>query len=187
MRHILFIVSTLFFFSFIGEALSAGCVSEKDRLLHILQEGMSRIRVREEQTDASQILSPETKSDYLQNAQWVLAWTSDHVERLKENIAESGTVREGIACGDLADFRKNVEVQWLPLAKKEQEMAVTRILWDLDVFVQTVSHADAADSLAKARDFFLQANDAQSRSEWRILLRKGAFHVRLALRLLKNL
>ena len=166
---------------------AAECVSEKDHLRQILQEGMSRIRVRIEQTDASPVLSPETKAEYSQNAQWVLAWTNDHVERLKENIAESGTVREGIACGDLADFRKNVEVQWLPLVQKEQEMTVTRILWDLDVFAKTVEHAEVADSLAKAREFFLKASDAASGQEWRILLRKGAFQVRIALRLLKNL
>ena len=58
MRHILFASGVLFLFSSSGEAMSAGCVQEKDHLRQILQEGMSRIRVRIEQTDASPVLSP---------------------------------------------------------------------------------------------------------------------------------
>lgn len=180
------VISFLFLILLPAGSEAAGCEAEKDYLRQILQEGMSRMRVRMEQTDASPVFSAETKEEYRQTAEWVLAWTNDHTERLKENIAESGTVREGIACGDLADFRKNVRVQWLPLAQKEQEMTVTRILWDLDVFAKTVEDAETADSLTKARNLFLRANDAASRHGWRILLRKGAFHVRTALRLLKN-
>ena len=56
MRHILFASGVLFLFSSSGEAMSAGCVQEKDHLRQILQEGMSRIRVRIEQTDASPVL-----------------------------------------------------------------------------------------------------------------------------------
>lgn len=183
MWKLLFLLSFLLFPS----PLMAQCKEEKAHLLSLLQQGMSRMRVSMEQTDASAILSPETKAGYRESAQWALAWTNDHAERLKENIAESGTVREGIVCGDLSEFAANVRVQWLPVAQKEQEMAVTRVLWDLDTFAKSVESADASDRLAKAREFFLRAHEAQSRQEWRILLRKGAFHVRIALRLLRKL
>lgn len=184
MWKLLFLLTFLLFPSLL---MAQECTEEKDRLRSLLQQGMSRMRVRMEQTDASPVFSPETKGEYRQSAEWVLAWTNDHAERLKENIAESGTVREGIACGDLSEFAENVRVQWLPVAQKEQEMAVTRVLWDLDTFAKSVESADAADHLEEAREFFLGAHETQSRQEWRILLHKGAFHVRIALRLLKKL
>ncbi len=168
-------------------ALSASeCSGEKEKIRGILEQGIDRMYLKAAEVDQSTILSPETKADFTQSVDWVVAWTKDHVERLKENIGESGTVREGIACVDLPTFRENVRAQWEPVSKKMRSITVTNILWKIDQLNAGVEDSASHDLLIEARNFFSQAREAMTLREWRRKTNQGIFTVRQVLRTLKR-
>lgn len=182
-----YILPLLFFFLLPSVALSASdCTEEKERIRDILERGVDRMLSEAREVAQSDVLSPETKADFMQSVDWVVAWTKDHVERLKENIGESGTVREGIACVDLPTFRENVRAQWEPVSKKMHSIIVTKKIWQIDQLKSGTEDSAALDLLSKAREFFTEAKESATFAKWRRNFHRGVFTLRLVLRKLQR-
>jgi len=163
---------------FIFLALSPGplfasdsCEPQKAHLLSLFRDVIGSVRTRLTHVQGMNILSSETKSEFQQEAEWLIAWLEDESERIEYRME----------CTELPGIARSAIAQIVPVAALSQKVQATLIIWYIDQLAESVRREmtppleSELAKLAEARALF------QSGS-LRVPLRRGAFLLRQVLR-----
>ena len=155
------------------------CEDQKGQLIALLQEGARRLRVRLEEVNADPALSEESRGDFRQKTEWLIAWSKDHEERLK-------TLSD---CTTSPAMIEDARAQFAPVALASEKLHATKLLWEVDRLAQDVrafsGEASILSPLAESRTELLSVQEAKTLDEAGQHLRVGIFLVRRVLRMLR--
>ncbi len=159
------------------------CDEERIHLLSLLRSAASKVRGRLSEVAGEEILSPETKKGFTQEAEWLIAWLQDQSERLEGGNED---------CSALPQLQSYAIAQILPVERASRKIFATTIVWQLDQVSQsvreenTVFGLEALQKIGEARAIFHQISETPGDADLiRPLLRRGAFLIRQGLRILR--
>ena len=153
------------------------CEAQKDHFLFFFREGIGKTRQRLVEVEGAAALSPSTKSEFRQEAEWLVAWLEDQSERI-ESLKE---------CATLPSLARDALLQLRPVETLSQKIQASLIIWELDKLSQDAEMTEEGRLLiAEARaQFHLVTLGLEDHRAARIALRVGAFKVRNLLRFLR--
>jgi len=152
------------------------CEAKREHVSRVFMERASTLRYRMEEVDRTQLLSDETRSDFHWDAEWIIAWFTDQVERLEAT--------EG--CEGIASIVKAAHLQWDPVQLKSRKIRATVVLWYLDQVLLDLEEGNTRERLNEARSLFTEASQVQTGMELHNLLQRAVFQARQGLRLLRK-